>query len=283
MKRACPSPCRELREARRLAERFRRSNARLRAQVRKLREKLDEARRAAKRQAAPFSKGEPRKNPKRPGRKAGAACGRRAFRPVPDHVDETCEAPLPPVCPDCRGEVEETSVEDQYQTDIPEVRPKTRRFRVHVGRCRRCGRRVQGRHPLQTSDALGAAGVQVGPRALALAAHMNKELGVPYGKIARFFRTASLLDAARSTLCRALLRLARKAAPTYHALVPAVRGSPVVYADETGWKIGGRKAWLWAFVSRRLAVYLIRRGRGGDVVEEVLGLDFAGEIGRAHV
>ena len=41
----------------------------------------------------------------------------------------------------------------------------------------RASRPVQGRHPLQTSDALGAAHVQVGPEAIALAAQMTKELG----------------------------------------------------------------------------------------------------------
>ena len=33
--------------------------------------------------------------------------------------------------------------------------------------CRTCGRRVQGRHRLQCSDALGAAGVQLGPQMVA--------------------------------------------------------------------------------------------------------------------
>lgn len=38
--------------------------------------------------------------------------------------------------------------------------PETaRRFQVHCGHCKSCGWRVQGRHPLQTSDALGAQGV----------------------------------------------------------------------------------------------------------------------------
>ncbi len=41
------------------------------------------------------------------------------------------------------------------------------------------------RHPEQTSAALGAAGVQVGPRAVALAAWCNKEPGLPAGKVAR--------------------------------------------------------------------------------------------------
>ncbi len=43
---------------------------------------------------------------------------------------------------------------DQYQEDIPPVKPIIRRFRVHIGRSRECGRRAQGRRPLQTSDAL---------------------------------------------------------------------------------------------------------------------------------
>lgn len=38
-----------------------------------------------------------------------------------------------------------------------------RRFNVHVGKCLCCKLRVQGRHPLQTSDALGAAAARSAP------------------------------------------------------------------------------------------------------------------------
>ncbi|MEX1129041.1 MAG: hypothetical protein WD227_16280 [Vicinamibacterales bacterium] len=41
---------------------------------------------------------------------------------------------------------------------------------------------MQGRHPLQTSEALGAAAVQLGPHAVALAARINKQFGVSFGK-----------------------------------------------------------------------------------------------------
>jgi hypothetical protein len=47
-----------------------------------------------------------------------------------------------------------------------------------VGYCPCCGARTQGRHPLQTSDALGAAKVQIGPEALVLGAHLNKQMGL---------------------------------------------------------------------------------------------------------
>ncbi len=46
------------------------------------------------------------------------------------------------------------------------------------------------------------------------------------------------LEVARSTLCRAMKRLADKAEPIYDGLVEKIRGSPVVYSDETGWKVG---------------------------------------------
>jgi len=143
------------------------------ARVLELEAALEAARRAGKRQAAPFSKGPPKSDPKPPGRKPGDAYGRHAHREPPAASDEEHEVPLPQSCPHCGGQdLEETEVAEQYQTEIPRE-PIRRRFRVHVGRCRHCGRRVQGRHPLQTSDALGAAASQLGPDAQALAVHLN--------------------------------------------------------------------------------------------------------------
>lgn len=80
----------------------------------------------------------------------------------------------------------------QYQEDLPSTRPLVTRYQIHVGRCQSCGRRVQPRHPGQTSDALGAAGTQIGPRAVALASWLSKALGVPAGKIARLFAQLGL-------------------------------------------------------------------------------------------
>jgi transposase len=162
----------------------------LEERVRKLEKALEEARRAGKRQAGPFAKGDPKPKPRPPGRKAGEAHGPPAFRPRPPRVDEAHDAALPCRCPHCGGRVEEVEVAEQFQTEIPEVRPVVRRFDVHVGRCRSCGKRVQGRHPLQTSDALGAASSQIGPHALALAAHLNKAGGMPYGTYIPHIRSA---------------------------------------------------------------------------------------------
>ena len=77
-------------------------------------------------------------------------------------------APAPTRCPDCGGAVEVTGAAAQYQEDLPPVRPLVRRFDIEVGHCMQCRRRVQGRHALQTSDALGAARAQLGPGVVTL-------------------------------------------------------------------------------------------------------------------
>src|SRR5207244_11420330 len=64
----------------------------------RLRKLLEEALRSLKRQAAPFSKGKAKSDPKRPGPKKGLDYGSRASRPVPGPVDEEIRDALPNRC-----------------------------------------------------------------------------------------------------------------------------------------------------------------------------------------
>jgi transposase len=252
----------------------------LRAENLELRRLLDEERRKGKRQAAPFSKGLPKGNPKKPGRKSGSEYGKQSRRPAPKRIDRTVSVGCPLQCPYCGGQVRLKDKATQYQTDMPRVEPMTTAFEVHYGECIKCGRRVQGRHPEQTSDAIGAVGAeQIGPNAIAVAAHLNKTCGVSYERIAEIFEQVFRLQVSRSTLARALLRLGRKAEPTYEELIEQIRRSAVVYPDETGWKIGGLKAWLWVATTLTSTVYLIERGRGFAEAAKILGEAFSGVIG----
>jgi len=261
-------------------ERLERDHARLRRENERLRKELDLARRAGYRQAAPFSRGTPTRHPQRPGRKPGALYGRQGRRPLPPVINQIYDVPLLATCPDCGGVVDDTHTTAQYQVDVPPVQPVVRRFEVHIGKCRQCGRRVQGRHPLQTSDALGAAAVQIGPAALATAAVLNKQFALSFGKIATFFAERFGLCLVPSTIVRALHRAATKALPTYAALVQTVRSSPMVVMDETGWRVHAELQWLWAAVTPTTTVYAILPGRGFDEAACLLGPAFAGVLVR---
>lgn len=271
------------RENERLREDMRRSEIernRLRRENERLKEELEMARRRASRQAAPFSRGLPKAYPKRPGRKAGCAYGRKAHRRPPPRVDVTHDAPLPARCPDCGGSVRRRRVVSQYQEDLPVQRPVVHEFRVAVGHCIQCRRRVQGRHPLQTSDALGAAAVQLGPQTVALAVILNKQCGLSFGRIVQLLRDRFGLTVTRGGLVHAVQRAARQTQPTYDALCAQVRGSPVVTPDETGWKVGGHPSWLWAFATPDTTTYAIEDGRGFAQAARMLGADYAGVLVR---
>lgn len=250
--------------------------AELESRIAELEQQLDDQQRRGKRQATPFSKGAPKAEPKTPGRKPGHLA---VHRPKPARITRTLEAPLPPQCPTCGGTVIEETVRPQYQEDIPRpIETVITQFNVHIGHCTQCATRVQGRHSEQTSDALGSAAVQLGPNVLALGAELKHDLGVSYGKVARFVRLTFGLDADASSFARAEQRLAQDFAPTYTHLQTQLRASAVAHADETGWKIGGHSAWLWVFTNEQVSLYVIDPHRDHAVVERILGRDFAGVL-----
>ena len=178
---------------------------------------------------------------------------------------------MPTRCPDCGGTVDVTGAAAQYQEDLPPVRPVVRRFDIQVGHCSQCRRRIQGRHPLQTSDALGAASAQLGPGVVALVAELHTRCGLPLAKVADLLQARFGLQVTPGGLQHLLHRAARDARPAYEQLREQVRNAPVVTVDETGWRVGAASHWLWAAVTPTTTVYAICAGRGFDDAQMVLG------------
>ena len=254
--------------------------AKLERHVEKLLRLVETLRGEGKRQAAPFRKqDEPTAEPQKPGRKSGKRHGPHAHRSVPPRIDETYEAPLPKTCPHCDGRrLSETHVATQYQTEIPRT-VIYRRFDVHIGTCEHCGHTVRGRHDLQTSTARGAAASQLGPQVHALLTILNKELGLSHGKSVRLLGTLfPELHIARATSVRSIARTAERCRPAYEQLREDLRGASEVAPDETGWRVGGRSAWLHVFVSRRDTCYVIDPTRSHEPAEQLLGLEWPGTL-----
>jgi len=271
---------REVQRVQRDRDRLQRENDAQREQIERLKDELEAARRAGKRQAAPFSKGDPKRKPCRPGRKRGKRHGRHGHRKPPKNVHEVLDAPLPSSCPHCQGAIDEIDVQSQYQTELPPVVPHVTRFDVHIGQCSACGRRLQGRHPQQTSDALGAAASQLGPRAQALASELHVRYGLSFGKVQDLFSHTFDVSVTRGGLYLATARVARVVEPTYQALHVWIRQAPILSADETGWRVGGLRQWLWAFATPELTLYAILDGRGFEQAAKVLGEDYSGTLAR---
>jgi len=265
----------QLSQALELNQKLQKQNDCLQQMVEQLQEEIADLKRMGKRQAAPFARRHWVEKPRRPGRKAGQ--GKFAHRELPQvvKISETKEAKLPG-CPACGNRLQAIRQHEQFVTDIPVVEVKTTRFVTYSGYCGACQKRVRSQHPEQISQATGAAGVMVGPRAKALAADLKHRLGVSYGKVSEVLNDAFGLSVSRSGWCQADQKLARTAQPIYEKLLEAIRQCSVVNVDETGWRIGTLSAWLWVFTHRDVTVYAIRDNRSSDVVLDILGTHFQG-------
>ena len=247
-----------------------------RAQVKGLEDRLEEVERQAHRQAAPFRRPEWQRsrNPGRPGRKAGHA---GSYRRVPERIDREVDVPLK-ACPHCGGPVRDKRQLVQYIEEIPPVRPEVTRLTTEEGWCDHCQQQVYTTHPLQTSRATGAAGVQLGPRALALACDLNKGHGLSMRRTVSILREHFGLDLTAGGLAQLVQRVGRKLQLRYQQMGLALQQSGVVHADETSWWVGEPGWWLWVFANDTCTYYVVARSRAGAVAEEVLGKKFGGVL-----
>ena len=251
-------------------------------QARRLHERgeaLEEAERAAKRPAAPFRRDpDGRKQPpERPGRGGGHE---GHFRAQPERIDQRIEVPLEG-CPHCAGPLGEVHPVRQYIEEMPPVHPHVTELVTYRGRCPACGP-VQSSHPMKQSEATGAAAVQLGPRAQALAAELVYDLGLTRRKASRLLKQRFGLKLTPGGLQHVAHRVADRLRPDYERLKAALRQAAAVHADETSWYVGTAggepRAWLWVFCHAEATIYRVERGRGRAIITETLGSDFGGVL-----
>jgi transposase len=262
----------------------------LEGRVAELTAEIDRLLREGKRQAAPFSKGKRKANPKRPGRKPGQGVFRHRTAPDPSQLTEP---PIPvPVqetaCPDCGGALGPEQEERAWTTELPTLpRPEVREYRIQRSRCRGCGRQVRGRHPAVAEDQRGATAHRLGPRLVATAHQLHYGLGIPVRKLPALFREITGVELTQSALTQAALRQAKRSAL---AAADQVRHeaaqAPAIHVDPTGWRVQGESAQLAVYVTRHAALYQITPRFRNDEVLDVIGKSYPGVLitdrGRAY-
>lgn len=254
----------------------------LQRQNENLRKQIEELRRKDKRSAAPFSKGQHKKNPKRPGRKPGQGNFSRRAEPPANHsssppvdvpVTETC-------CPFCGGRLEPEEPEEVSVTDMPlSPEPEVRLFKVHVCRCRKCGRKTRGKHPDVAADQYGATAHRVGKRIKAMAHSLHYGHGVPVRRLPAILKEMTGTAITQSAITQDALKQAEGPVGTaYQELRGQVRHAPVTYTDDTSWRVGGDGAYLMAFDTDQQTVYQIRSQHGNEQVRELIPGDYRGTL-----
>lgn len=159
---------------------------------------------------------------------------------------------------------------DHFVAEIPQPQPQWQRYRHHIYRCRSCRQTCQGLGDLELRNS------HFGPRARLLTCYCRAHLGISLGKTQDLFHELFGLEISRAGLLGHLRWGGTLFEPVVDELFALLRRSPVVQGDETGWRIDGKRAWVWCFRDPGLALFLIDRHRNRDVIARALGDSFEG-------
>ncbi len=118
---------------------------------------------------------------------------------------------------------------------------------------------------------------RLGVNLLSLMAALREEGRLPFRTIQWYLRTVHQLRLSLGAIVRAIHQVARQAQPAVDRILERIRGSPVVHAEETGWRQDGVNGYVWTF-STPTGRYFLRRRRNKEVVDEVLDESFSGVL-----
>ena len=178
-------------------------------------------------------------------------------------------------CPECgAGLAGGWAQRTREVIDIPAVPAQVTE---HVFIARICPLCEQRRTPRADLAGVVLGKQRLGINLVILIAALREEARLPYRTIQWYLQTVHQLSLSVGTLAGVIHRVARQAQGELGSIRERIRGSPVVHADETGWRENGVNGYVWTF-STPTERYFLRRGRNKEVVDEALGEDFAGAL-----
>jgi len=208
-----------------------------------------------------------RSKPPRKRRPHGSARLRSNPTAIVEHATEECPA--------CRIRLMGGSVKRRREVLELVVAPiQVTEHRYLERRCPGCGKRWVPKVDL--------AGVVLGRQRLgiglvSLIATLRGDGRLPLRTIQRYLATVHQVHLSLGGITGVLRQVADHGQPEVGEIRTQVQASPVVHADETGWRQDGRNRYVWTFSTPRER-YFVCRGRDKGVVDEVLGDDFSGVL-----
>ena len=178
-------------------------------------------------------------------------------------------------CPDCGTQLSGGWTQRTREViELPQVPVQVTEHAYIARTCAQCHRYCV---PSAQLDGVVLDQRRLGINLVSLIAALREEARLPWRTIQWYLDTVHGLHLSLGAIVDATQRVAQKAQAELAAIVERIRGSPVVHADETGWREDGHNGYVWTFSTPNQR-YFLRRGRGKAVVDEVLGDEFAGVL-----
>jgi transposase len=208
----------------------------------------------------------PRREPsgRRPGGQPGHEGHTRGVVPVAA-VDVVC-----PVKPErCRRCQHPLSGEDprpqRYQvTDIPPVQPLVTEYQLQQLVCPVCGEVTQAELPK------GVPTGRFGPRVQAITALCTGAYHLSKRTTQELLEDLFGVSMGLGTVAKLEHATVQALAEPVAAARAYVQAQPSAHLDETWWREGQQRAWLWTMVTTWVTIFVVRRSRSGQVAHELV-------------
>ena len=173
-------------------------------------------------------------------------------------------------CPDCGAHLSGGWTHRTREVIELPVVPAQVTEHIYIARtCPACRRRCT---PPAELDSVVLGQQRLGVNLLSLIATLREEGRLPIRSVQWYLETVHQLRLSVGAIVSAIHRTAQRAQPAVAAILDRIRASPVVHADETGWRQSGANGYVWTF-STPTERYFLRRGRGKTVVDEAQRLN----------
>ena len=178
-------------------------------------------------------------------------------------------------CPDCGAHLSGGWIQRTREVIELPVVPVQVTEHVYIARtCPACRRRCT---PPAVLDGVVLGQQRFGVNLLSLIATLREEGRLPIRSVQWYLDTVHQLRLSVGAIVSAIHQTAQQAQPAVAQVLDRIRASPVVHADETGWRQDGANGYVWTF-STPTERYFLRRGRGKAVVDEALSESFSGVL-----
>jgi len=178
-------------------------------------------------------------------------------------------------CPDCGTRLSGGWIQRTREViDLPQAAVEVTEHAYIARTCPRCQRRCM---PSAQLEGVVLGKQRLGINLLSLIAALREEARLPFHIIQWYLDTVHGLHLSLGAIVAATQRVAGMAQGVMREIAERVRGSPVVHADETGWREDGHNGYVWTFSTATERLFL-RRNRGKAVVDEALGEEFVGVL-----
>ena len=157
--------------------------------------------------------------------------------------------------------------------EVPQVQARVTEYRMHTLRCAHCTTLTEAEWPE------GVPGTAFGPSVQAWVGLLSGSYQMSKRNIVSLLHDAFGLELSLGTVSRLEQHVSDVLATPVEDARAYVRQQPAVNIDETSWREGTDKAWLWTAATEEVITFAIRQSRGSDVAQELLGDNATAVVG----